>query len=79
MDEPNSNLDESGLRFLNATISTLKASQSTTVVVTHRASLLAHADEVLVLGHGRVIDHGPRASVGQRLHALRHHLQREFQ
>lgn len=35
----------------------------TAVVIAHRLGTVARADEVLVLDHGRVAEHGPRASL----------------
>ena len=35
----------------------------TAVVVTHRPSLIAHVDKILVLGAGRVQQYGPAAQV----------------
>jgi ABC-type multidrug transport system fused ATPase/permease subunit len=35
----------------------------TTVIVSHRTSVLEHADEILVLDHGRVIERGTHAEL----------------
>ena len=37
----------------------------TTVVIAHRLSTLRHVDEILVLDHGRVLEHGDRETLGR--------------
>lgn len=63
LDEPNSNLDTDGEAALMAAIRALKAMGSTVVFVTHKPSLLADADRVLVLHAGSVAAFGPRDEV----------------
>ncbi|MFP5398268.1 MAG: ATP-binding cassette domain-containing protein, partial [Gammaproteobacteria bacterium] len=63
LDEPNSNLDTDGEAALVAAIRALKAMGSTVVFVTHKPSLLADADRVLVLHAGSVAAFGPRDEV----------------
>ena len=67
MDEPNSNLDDSGERALSAAIQTLKAEGSTVVIVSHRTAILPLADLILVLSKGKVADFGAAQDVLSRL------------
>ncbi len=62
LDEPNSNLDGDGELALEALLRAL-AGQVTTVVVTHRVSLVRHVDRMLVLECGRVRHYGAREEV----------------
>jgi ATP-binding cassette subfamily C exporter for protease/lipase len=54
LDEPNSNLDTVGEAALASAIAQLKAKGTTVVLVTHRSSVLAQADKLLVLNDGRL-------------------------
>ena len=63
LDEPNSNLDGAGEIALGEALATLREDKITTIVVTHRPSLIAHVDKILVLAAGRVQQFGPPAEV----------------
>jgi ABC-type protease/lipase transport system fused ATPase/permease subunit len=63
LDEPNSNLDGGGEIALAQALSALRKEGVTTIVVTHRPSLIAHVDKIVVLGAGRVQQYGPAAQV----------------
>ena len=63
LDEPNSSLDEAGDAVLAAAILELKARGTTFVVMTHRTSVLAVADKMLVLRDGLMQAFGPRDKV----------------
>ena len=63
LDEPNSSLDEAGDAALASTILQLKARGTTLVIMTHRASVLAVADKMLVLQEGQTRAFGPRDEV----------------
>ena len=63
LDEPNSSLDESGDVALASTIVELKSRGTTFVVMTHRSSVLAVADKMLVLHDGIAQAFGPRDGV----------------
>lgn len=63
LDEPNSNLDGAGEVALAQAIGRLRAEGVTSVIVTHRPSLIAHVDKILLLDGGRVAQYGPAAEV----------------
>lgn len=63
LDEPNSSLDEAGDAALAAALSVLKSQGTTFVVMTHRTSVLAVADKMLVLREGIQQAFGPRDEV----------------
>ncbi len=63
LDEPNSNLDESGEKALVDAVKALKAQGRTVVLITHRVSTLAAVDKILVLAEGALAAYGPRDEV----------------
>jgi PrtD family type I secretion system ABC transporter len=63
LDEPNSNLDGAGEVALAQALGAVRKQGVTTIVVTHRPSLIAHVDKILVLAAGRVQQYGPAAQV----------------
>ncbi len=69
LDEPNSNLDDTGERALARAIQQLKASQATVFLVTHRTSILAQVDLLLMLREGTLALYGPRDEVLARMAA----------
>lgn len=67
LDEPNSNLDETGEASLAEAVARLKEAGSTVVIVSHRKSILASVDHILVMAEGAVKMLGPRDQVLQKL------------
>lgn len=63
LDEPNSNLDGAGEMALAQAMGALREAGVTTVVVTHRPSLMAHVDKIMVVGAGRIQQFGPAGEV----------------
>lgn len=63
LDEPNASLDEAGDRALAQAILYLKAKGTTFVIMTHRASILAVVDKMLVLRDGQTQSFGPRDEI----------------
>ena len=67
LDEPNSNLDSTGETLLVQTLQRLKAQGATTIIVTHKPSLLTQVDKMLMLNNGQVAMFGPRDAVFKQL------------
>lgn len=63
LDEPNSSLDEAGEKSLVETLLELKRRGSTTIIITHRTSVLPAADKILILRDGQLAAYGPRDEV----------------
>jgi PrtD family type I secretion system ABC transporter len=63
LDEPNSNLDEVGEAALLKSFELLKEQGTTLVMVTHKPSLLAGVDKILLLRNGQMVTFGPRDEV----------------
>lgn len=63
LDEPNASLDAEGEIALARALSGLRAEGVTCIVVTHRPSLVAHVDKILVLEAGQVKQFGPASEV----------------
>lgn len=63
LDEPNSNLDEVGEQALVSALGQLKERGATVILVTHRTSVLAQVDRLLVLKDGMVAQYGSREEV----------------
>ena len=63
LDEPNSSLDEAGEKSLLETLLELKRRGSTTIIITHRRSVLPAADKILLMREGQVAAYGPRDEV----------------
>ena len=67
LDEPNANLDSEGEQALGAAVRQAKSRGSTVILISHRPSLIAHADRILVLREGRLEMLGPKAQVLERI------------
>ena len=63
LDEPNSSLDDEGDAALASAIRALKARGTTFVLMTHRTSVLAVSDKMLILSDGTQQAFGPRDEV----------------
>ena len=69
LDEPNSNLDETGEQALAQAIMHMKASGSTIFVITHRTTILSQLDRLIVMSAGCISMYGPREQVMAELNA----------
>ena len=69
LDEPNSNLDNIGLKHLVTAIRSVKKTGGITFVITHSPQMLGVMEKVLVLADGGQAAFGPREQVLPRLSA----------
>jgi len=63
MDEPNSNLDHESEKYLITAMRHMKALGATQIIVTHRDTLVAEADFLMVMRQGLIQMFGPREEV----------------
>ena len=70
LDEPNSNLDSAGDQALSDAIQMMRNQGSTVIIVSHRPNILPLADNVVVMGTGRVQASGPRDQVVSKLQTV---------
>ena len=69
LDEPNSNLDDTGERALLQAVLALKAKGTTVVLITHRMAVLNAADKIALLKEGVLQSYGARDDVLKALAA----------
>ncbi|HEX8996346.1 MAG TPA: ABC transporter ATP-binding protein [Ktedonobacterales bacterium] len=62
LDEPSSRLDPATERLVHAALGRLLAGR-TAIIVAHRLSTIAYADDILVLEDGRAAEYGPRGAL----------------
>ena len=67
LDEPNSNLDQHGEIALSQALEEMKIKGTTVITITHRLSVLAKVDKLLVMKDGRAEMYGPREAVLPKL------------
>jgi len=60
LDEPNSNLDETGEASLAKCIDQLRLQKTTVIVISHRPAMLRVVDKILIMKGGRIDWFGPR-------------------
>jgi ABC-type protease/lipase transport system fused ATPase/permease subunit len=63
LDEPNSNLDDSGEAALLAGLRELKRLGTTVLVISHRNTILAVVDKLILLHQGSLVEAGPKEAV----------------
>ena len=63
LDEPNANLDDAGERSLLDAVKDLRKAGKTVILVTHRPSVLAAADLIVLMQNGRIVRCGARDEV----------------
>jgi ATP-binding cassette, subfamily C, bacterial exporter for protease/lipase len=67
LDEPNANLDDAGERSLLEAVKDLRKAGKTVILVTHRPSVLAAADLIVLMQNGKIVRCGARDEVLQAL------------
>lgn len=75
LDEPNANLDKEGESGLEQAVEYAAAQGSTVITITHRPSIAAKCNRVLILGDGQIEKYGPTSEVLRKLSAV--HSQRQ--
>jgi ABC-type protease/lipase transport system fused ATPase/permease subunit len=63
LDEPNSNLDVEGEQALSSALISLRKSNATALIVTHRQSVLKYCTHLLFISDGNLVKFGPRDDV----------------
>lgn len=77
LDEPDSNLDDAGQAALLQALQEMKRRGITVVIITHRKSMLAHADKILCMSDGAVQMFGAAKDVIAKLSPQRPNKQME--
>lgn len=67
LDEPNANLDSEGEAALETAMLDAKAAGSTVLLITHRPSIAAKCDKILMMRDGMVEAYGPAMEVLQKI------------
>lgn len=62
LDEPTSALDSESEQYIQAVLERLQQHKAI-IVVAHRLSTIRHADQILVLDHGRIVERGDHESL----------------
>lgn len=73
LDEPSSRVDPATEMALSAALDRLMEGR-TAIIIAHRLATVAHVDEIMVLEHGRVIEHGRRADLAANPDSVFAHL-----
>ncbi|MCP3903069.1 MAG: ABC transporter ATP-binding protein [Planctomycetes bacterium] len=77
LDEATSNLDTESERLIQVSLETLMRDR-TSFVIAHRLSTIAHADLIVVLEHGRIVEKGTHAQLMDRSGRYRNMVQMQL-
>jgi ATP-binding cassette, subfamily B, bacterial len=64
LDEASSRLDPATEKLLEAALDRLLLGR-TAIIIAHRLATVRRADEIMILEHGRVVEHGPRSRLAE--------------
>lgn len=67
LDEPNANLDSFGEAALSLALTRAKEQKITTIIISHRTTILSAADKILAVKDGAVAMFGPKEEVLEKL------------
>lgn len=67
LDEPNASLDSEGEAALSKAISNAKQKNITTIIISHRTSILKVVEKIIILNNGTIADFGNRDDVLKRM------------
>lgn len=67
LDEPNANLDTIGEEALAEAIRAAKASEITTILISHRTNILSLSDKIMVVQNGTISMYGPALEILDKL------------
>ena len=70
LDEPNSSLDSEGENALMIAVEIAKASKITTIIVSHKTSIINVVDKILILEEGVVLYCGDKKNIMEKLEQL---------
>ncbi len=66
LDEPNANLDEKGEQGLVEALANAKKQDITTILISHRPSILSFVDMIMILQEGMIVAYGPKDEIMAR-------------
>ena len=66
LDEPNSNLDAEGDVALMNLLQHAKQNQITTIIISHKTSIINAVDSIMVMDNGQVVDYGNRDEIAKK-------------
>jgi PrtD family type I secretion system ABC transporter len=71
LDEPNSNLDSLGEAALSTAIAVAKENKITSIVISHRTSILNIADKIMIMKDGMIATYGSKKEVMDQMNKLK--------
>lgn len=70
LDEPNASLDKQGEEALETALQIAKEQKITSIIITHKNSILNIVDNILVMQNGMVVEYGKRDEVFKKLNMV---------
>ena len=72
LDEATANIDTETELLIQDSMEKMK-NIGTMLIVAHRLSTIQHADEIIVLSHGKIVEHGTHQELLAALYTLQYH------